>query len=227
MRRLLYAVLFLALLIPTGSVFAEPQVIDQYEDGMWLLGEIWWTPDWLYGEPIWEAEDEVTGLPERVDAFLTRPSTLEGWPFEWGPYQFWDGVDADLLPSDYVDVDPWYLPKEQSSQRRISYAEDWLYATEWGGYYAEFLLPRDEAWFPCSFPNKWACDFEVAPNDWVYHSPQLVVWEPGGAQEGILLWDPYDTVSPLVVDIQDEEKEFGVQFQLEIIGYTWYASDIP
>lgn len=220
MRRVLYAVLFLALLIPTGSVFAEPQVVDQIEDGMWLLGELWWTPDWLYGEPIWEVEDEVTGLPERVDAFLTRPSTLEGWPFGWGPYQFWDGVDADLLPPDYVDVDPWWMTLPQSAQRRISYAEDWLYATELGGYDAEFLLPRDEVWFPCGLPNKWICDYDL-------HSPQLVVWEPGAAQEGILLWPPYDTVSPMVVDIMDDEKELAVQFQLEIIGYTWYASDIP
>lgn len=205
MRRVLYAVLLLALLIPVGSAFAEPQVVEQIPDGQWILGEIWWTPDNLYGADIWEPF-------ERVDAYLTRPAAVypDGWPFAWGPEGIW------------MDVEPWWWSGPQSQQRRMSYAEDWLYATEWGGYYAEFLLPRDEVWYPCSFPLKWKCDYEVAPNVWVYHAPQVVVLE------GLLpvAFEPADTISPLVIDIMDAEMEWNVQYQLEIVGYTWYASDI-
>jgi len=233
MRRLLYVLLLLALLVPAGSVFAEPQVVEQIPDGMWVLGEIWWTPDDLFGAPIWDPG-------ERVDAWLTRPATLEWddeldmwvkvWPFEWGPWNFWEGWDVP-----WADVEPWFLGGLASQQRRVSYAEDWLYATQWGGYYAEFLLPRDEVWFPCSWPLKWKCDYELAPDVWERHSPQIVIVEPSDPSnvwdpEGItfLNWAPFDTVSPLVIDIfNDAVVPTGVQYQLEIIGYTYYASDIP
>jgi hypothetical protein len=215
MRRVLYTLLVLALLVPAGSVFAEPQIVQQTPDGQWVLGEVWTTPDDLFGMPIWEPF-------ERVDAFMTRPAASypDGWPFEWGPVGFWE------------DVDPWWWSGPQSAQRRMSYAEDWFFASEWGGYYAEFLLPRDEVWYPCDWPLQWKCDYEIAAGVWEVHSPQLVIVEPDpadpwGGEIFFLNWPPFDTISPVVIDIQDAEKELGVQYQLEIIGYTYYASDIP
>lgn len=227
MRRVLFLTLIVALLIPAGSVFAAPQ---QIADGVYILGEIWETPDEMFGAPIWEPG-------ERVDAYLTRPSTLLadnpdtfGWPFTWG-VSIWQGTGVP-----WETVIPWFPNLPASEQRRMSYAEDWLYASQWGGYYAEFLLPRDEVWFPCSFPLKWKCDFEIAPDVWETHSPQLVVVDPALAAEVLTLpapydfilgWPPFDTVSPMVIDILDAEGEVGVQFELEIVGYAWYASDIP
>ena len=207
MRKVFFAVLVLALLIPVGSVFAEPQQVSQNIDGPYILGELWETPAGLYGAAIWEPF-------ERVDAYLTRPAAAypDDWPFDWGPVGYW------------ADIDPWWWTGPASEPRRMCYAEDWLYATEWGGYYAEFLLPRDEVWYPCSFPLKWKCDYEVAPDVWIYHSPQVVALPEVLA---LLDWPPYDTISPLIIDVMDADHEWVVSFEMEILGYTWYASDIP
>jgi hypothetical protein len=40
---------------------------------------------------------------------------------------------------------------------------------------------------------------------------------------------PYDTISPVVIDIFNSENPFpwGYEFELEIAGYFWKFSDIP
>jgi len=139
MRRLLYFVAIVAMLaIPASTAFADaPDAqVEQIPDGWWLLGELWWTPD--YGDTAFD----VWAPFERVDAYMWRPSTLGGWPLTQAPI-----------------MGTWWATLPGSDYRRMSYAEDYFYADMFGGYYAEFMLPRDEVWFPCSFPLKWKCNF--------------------------------------------------------------------
>jgi hypothetical protein len=215
MRRVLYALIVVVMLvIPAGSAFAAaPANVGQpIHDGWWILGEIWWTPDFVASDPVW--------MPgERVDAYMTRPSTLLGWPLTQAPI-----------------MGTWWMTLPASEQRRMSYAEDWLYANVWGGYYAEFMLPRDEVWFPCSYPLKWKCNYEVAPGVIEYHSPAVMAYECAwlNPYDFVCLdwpWPvaPYDTISPVVIDIFNSEAPYpwGYEFQLEIAGYFWKFSDIP
>ena len=154
MRRLLYAVIIVAMLaIPAGSAFADAPKMEQIPDGWWLLGELWWTPD--YGDPAFD----VWAPYERVDAYMWQPSTLAGWPLTQAPI-----------------MGTWWLGIGESDYRRMSYAEDYFYADMFGGYYAEFMLPRDEVWFPCSFPLKWKCNF-ATPFGIEYHSPAAMAYE--------------------------------------------------
>jgi hypothetical protein len=223
MKRVLYVTILLAILaIPVSTAFAaEPTYVEQIPDGQWILGEIWWTPAYVASTPLW--------LPfERVDAYMTRVSTLAGWPFAWGPIGGPGGA-------------AWWID-DWSMQRRMSYAEDWWYANEWGGYYAEFMLPRDEVWFPCSYPLKWKCNFELAPGIWELHSPAFVDYEgmwldPFTYVELYWPWidwfgpvaEVQDVISPVVIDVANFEAAFpyGYQYELEIAGYFWKFSDIP
>ena len=74
MRRFVYIVVLAAMLaIPVANAFAEePEAPEQvYQDGWWLLGEIWTTPGWL-GYPAFP------WLPgESVNAYMYRPETAE------------------------------------------------------------------------------------------------------------------------------------------------------
>jgi hypothetical protein len=231
MRRFVFAVVLVAMLaLPVSGVFAaEPQVIEQIPDGWWLLGEIWWTPDWV-GDP-----GSFGFLPwtpgERVDSFMTRPSTMLGWPLTQAP------ITGD-----------WWWTGPASVQRRMSYefsGDDYKFANEWGGYYAQWLLPRDEVWFPCDYPLQWRCNTELAPGVWEYHSPAWMAyeciiegpylicldwpWVDIDPVTGMNMAAPYDTISPVVVDIFNPDSPFpyGYQFELEIAGYFWKFSDIP
>jgi hypothetical protein len=220
------AVLLAMLAVPLTSAFAaEPAAVEQIPDGQWLLGEIWWTPAYVATDMIW--------LPgERIDSYMFRPATclvdVDGdciagtafWPFAWGPVGGPGGA--------------WWAMVPAGEQRRMSFAEDWKFANEWGGYYAEFLLPRDEAWFPCSYPLKWKCNFELGPGVFEFHSPAYVEYEgmwvdPFTYVELIWPWvEVEDTVHPVVIDIGNFESQFpyGYEFELEIAGYFWYFSDI-
>jgi hypothetical protein len=211
MRRLLYVLLVVAMLvIPAGTAFAKEKP-EQIPDGWWLLGELWDTPD--YGNPAFD----VWAPFERVDAYLQRPSTLAGWPLTQAPI-----------------MGTWWATLDASQERRMSYAEDYFYADMFGGYFAEFMLPRDEVWFPCSFPLKWKCNF-ITPNGTEYHSPAAMAYECW--MEGLNLvcldWPwavaPYDTISPLNVNIYNTYNMFpyGFQYELEIAGMFWKLSDIP
>jgi hypothetical protein len=214
MKRVLYTLLLIAMLaVPMGTVFAEePQVVEQIPDGWWLLGELWWTPDALAATPLW-------GPFERVDAYMHRPSTLLGWPLTQAPIMgtYWMEIGA-------------------SQQRRMSYAEDYFYANMFGGYYAEFMLPRDEVWFPCDWPLQWQCNYVIDPFTIEYHSPAAMAYECVMVDPFNMLcldWPwavaPYDTISPVTIDIFNTEAPFpwGVQYELEIAGMFWKFSDIP
>jgi hypothetical protein len=213
MKRVLYTLILIAMLAVPGTALAEkPQVVEQIQDGWWLLGEIWWTPDALATSALW-------GPFERVDAYMTRPSTMLGWPLTQAPI-----------------MGTWWLTMGPSEQRRMSYAEDYFYANWWGGYYAEFMLPRDEVWFPCDWPLQWQCNYLVDPFTIEYHSPAAMAYECQFIDPFNLIcldWPwavaPYDTISPVVIDIFNTEAPFpwGVQYELEIAGMFWKFSDIP
>jgi hypothetical protein len=90
------------------------------------------------------------------------------------------------------------------------------------------MLPRDEAWYPCSFPHKWKCNYvdDSAAVEW--HSPASQPFETG------LYWpwldvdpaaNPMDTVSPLEVWLVSET--FARTIAFEITGYYWKLSDLP
>jgi hypothetical protein len=235
MRRLLYAVLVAAMLVIPATAFAdEPDalVVPPIPDGWWILGELWDTPD--YGNPGFD----VWAPFERVDAYMWSPSTLAGWPLTQAPI-----------------MGDWWLPIGASDYRRMSYAEDYWYADMFGGYYAEFMLPRDEVWYPCSFPLKWKCNF-ITPTGVEYHSPAVMAYECWfeGLNLVCLTWpwsitpgsqcrkpedndanaiqdpgNPCDTIAPVVIDIGNFENTFpyGFEYELEIDGMFWKLSDIP
>jgi len=178
------------------------------------LGEVWW----FYGTGF---------LPgERVDMYLYRPSTLAGWPFAGGPYWgtwWWTGPDSEM--------------------RRQSWPA-WQYADVFGTYYAEFMLPRDEVWYPCSYPYKWNCNYVIYPGD--PFNPPIVEWHSpayqGNFEFGLawpwwvwwmdptdpMAWDlanPMDTVSPLEAYMIGETG-YGFIFSMEVDGYFWKWSDL-
>jgi len=214
MKRVLYILVLVAMLaVPFGTALAdEPQVVEQIPDGWWVLGELWTTPDALAATPLWSPF-------EPVDAYMTRPSTLAGWPLTQAPI-----------------LGTWWLTMPASEQRRMSYAEDYFFANWFGGYYAEFMLPRDEVWFPCDWPLQWQCNYLVDPFTIEYHSPAVMVYEclPTDPFNVICLdwpWavDPHDTISPVVIDIFNTQAQYpwGVEYELEIAGMFWKFSDIP
>jgi len=181
------------------------------------LGEVWW----FYGTGF---------LPfERVDMYLYRPSTLAGWPFAGGPYWgTWGWTDTD------------------SEMRRQSWPT-WQHADGFGVYYAEFMLPRDEVWFPCSYPYKWNCNFVIYPGDPInppvieYHSPAYqgnfefgLEWPhfdvytylaTADFDAALAVANPADTVSPLEAYMIGESG-YGFVFSMEVDGYFWKWSDL-
>jgi len=238
MRRLLYAVMVVAMLaIPASAAFADAPKTDQIPDGWWLLGELWWTPD--YGDPAFD----VWAPFERVDAFMWRPPTCDWYDFDLGycicadydfvldvcvnEFEMWPLTQAPIMGT-------WWMDLPGSDYRRMSYAEDYFYADMFGGYYAEFMLPRDEVWFPCSFPLKWKCNF-LTPTGIEYHSPAAMAYECWWEGLNLVCLDwpwavaPYDTISPVVFDIFNSENLFpyGFEYELEIAGMFWKLSDIP
>jgi hypothetical protein len=237
MRRVLYFVLIVAMLaIPASTAFAGEK--EQIPDGWWLLGELWWTPD--YGDIAFD----VWAPFERVDAYMWRPPTCDVWDYDFG-YCVCADYDfvAETCVNQFLSVWPltqapimgtWWMSQPGSDYRRMSYAEDYFLADMFGGYYAEFMLPRDEVWFPCSFPLKWKCNF-ITPTGIEYHSPAAMAYECW--MEGLNLvcldWPwavaPYDTIAPVVIDIFNSENMFpyGFEYELEIAGMFWKLSDIP
>ena len=262
MRRLLYVVLVAAMLVIPATAFAgEPDhlVVPPIPDGWWLLGELWWTPD--YGNPAFD----VWAPYERVDAYMWRPSTCDVWDYDLGiclcaDYDFvadvcvnatamWPLIQGTIMGD-------WWMTLPESDYRRMSYAEDYWYADMFGGYYAEFMLPRDEVWYPCSFPLKWKCNFLLPSWEIEYHSPAVMAYEcwfeglnlvcldwpwavfPGSGcpkpndESANAIQDPgnpCDTIAPAVIDIGNFENTFpyGFQYELEIAGMFWKYSDIP
>jgi len=208
MRRVVFLIAIVALLVPVGTAFAQPptfpnEVWGDY-DGT-LLGEVW-TYNYAGFYP-----------GERVDVYLYRPSTLAGWPLSEGPLNgtyFWPGPESEI--------------------RRMSYAEDFLYADEFGFYYAQFMFPRDEVWYPCSFPLKWKCNYQVDPTTVEYHSPAAMAYETDGIYTLSWPWavDPMDTVAPLTAWTVGEFALAAAPSPVyiepyEVWGMYWKFSDIP
>jgi hypothetical protein len=147
---------------------------------------------------------------ERVDAYMYRPSTLTGWPF----------VDPPV-------VGTWWWTGAASAVRRQSWPL-YAYADNFGFYFTMFMLPRDEVWYPCSFPLKWKCNYVIDPWTTEYHSPATQPFEAG------LYWpwldysaaaNPMDTVSPVEVQLVGASgSHWHIPF--EITGYYWKWMDI-
>lgn len=178
-----------------------------------VLGDVWLF--WSWGRDP----------GERVDVYLYRPSTLAGWPFATGP---WYGT--------------WWMDADESDARRQSWPASQT-ADELGFYFAEFMLPRDEVWYPCSFPYKWNCNFAYYTDPFTdpvreFHSPVILNQELG------LLWpwvdsvyyantgdfatawamaNPQDTVAPMEAWFVGETGT-GI-FAMEVVGYYWKWSD--
>jgi hypothetical protein len=223
MKRVLYAVLILAMLaVPVSTAFADvPEVGDQvaYPFGPNFLGEL-----------VLVLAGGFTPF-ERVDAWLTRPATEDAfgnpvWPLT--TYAPPVGPKGNL----------WWWPGDASEQRRWSFAETegtvFERADFFGQWAAILMLPRDEVWYPCSFPFKWKCNYSPAPGVEVFHSPQRVVYDPGFGLLSFWPWlvfdlaaDPQDTVSPLWMDVMNYDfPRVGVQWETVVDGYYWTPEDI-
>jgi len=200
MRKVLFASVALVMLL---SLFAGSAVAAEPKRADQLiqaqLGEVW---GFYFGGY----------LPfERVDAYMYRPDTTAGWPF----------VDAPVAGT-------WWWSGSESSVRRQSWP---LYtnADASGYYFTMFMLPRDEVWFPCSFPLKWKCNYIINPTTTEWHSPATQPFETG------MYWpwldysaaaNPMDTVGPVEVWLVGETG-FGWIIEFEITGYYWKWTDIP
>ena len=167
MRSKMFAVLILVILlslVSSTAFAAEPQApavgTEVYWGGWAMLGEVW--------EFVVPAFDPVLGDPTfgpfllnwPVDVWLYRPDTdpfAARFPAEWA-----------ALPG------PWWIKAhEQSGLRRQTYPR-FSQSDHNGWYYAKFLFPRDEVWYPCGFPCKWNCNvFWGAPifTFTEFHSP--------------------------------------------------------
>jgi len=204
MRKVLFVAVALVMLLSLfagSAVAAEPKRTDQLIQAQ--LGEVW---GFYFGGffPY-----------ERVDAFLYRPATVDFlgntiWPF----------VDPPTAGT-------WWWTGEGSTVRRQSWPT-YQYADGAGYYFTAFMLPRDEVWFPCSYPFKWKCNYIVNPVTMEWHSPaDQTNFETG------LYWpwldldpaaDPQDTVSPLEVWLVGDSG-FAWTIPFEITGYFWKYSD--
>jgi hypothetical protein len=214
MRRVLYAFVILALLAIPASAFAvEPE--QEIAAGEVYLGEL----------VLISVGGYVPGEP--VDAWLYRPSTLAGWPL------------TNQAPILNADGNASWLIAPASEQRRWSFAETagtpFAFADSFGIWGAILMIPRDEVWFPCSFPLKWQCNYQVAPGVWELHSPQRVNYI--GFPPGLDYWpwmdvfgaaaDPADVISPLEIDVFNYGPVVhGPQFEVVVTGYDWKWTDI-
>jgi len=234
MRRVLYVLIVVAMLaVPASSVFAEePQIIEQTPVGEVYLGELV-----LVVVDGW--------LPyERVDAWLTRPATVDAFGDT-----VWPLVTQDPIVGPTGNM--WWWTGPASEQRRWSFSETqgtiFETADIFGIWGAILMLPRDEVWYPCSFPLKWKCNYYVE-GQYYLHSPQTLNFLPSSLEvfpPALRYWpwedifgaaaDPKDTISPLWIDVQNygrpaepfNEPPIGVQFEAVVTGYDWRWSDVP
>jgi hypothetical protein len=183
-----------------------------------VLGEVW-----TFGSGPW--------FPfQRVDTYMYRPSTEAGWPHDSLPFA---GAVWAVYPEGQMNRQSWPA---------------WAFANELGLYYAEFMLPRDEAYFPCGYPYKWQCNSYMidpanpfGPPIREYHSPWwqadfeaglawpyvdwIVLDETDGDFEAAWLYaNPQDTIHPVSVIQTDGIDEF--EFELQVLGYFWKVSDL-
>ena len=193
MRRVLFTTVALVILLSLFATSAFAGEPQRTDSFIGQLGEVWYH---YYPDYV----------PfERVDAYMYRPSTEAGWPLIDPPYAgtwWWTGGDSEV--------------------RRQSWPT-WQFADEFGYYFTMFMLPRDEVWYPCSFPLKWKCNYIIDPYTVEYHSPATQPFEAG------LVWpwagNPMDTISPVEIWLMGESGS-GWILQFEITGYYWKWTDI-
>ncbi|MFC2015590.1 hypothetical protein ACFLUM_01515 [Chloroflexota bacterium] len=233
MRRFLFAVLIVAMLaVPSTALAADPE-----PDYVLQLGDLM-TFNWVGFTPL-----------ERVDAFVTRAPTAAfdpvtgecdysvgtGWPLETG------GVPIPPLTGS------GWKRECRSEQRKLTrelvdpVTGDKLgsaveYANAFGRFNEIMMLPRDEVFYPCSFPLKWKCNYEVGLGVWEYHSPVQMNYDPVLVLAGEDYWpwlddsvfaDPRDTISPLWVDVLnfDPLNPLTGHWDVECNGMAWKWSD--
>jgi hypothetical protein len=185
--RKLYAVIALAVLIALvpASAFADtPQApapvrndATQFVQGFdILLGDYL-----IVAVPI---QDPVTGfflLNWPVGGYLYRPPT-GGYP---------GGLPADqyawYFPGAFADATQWIVGSADSPLRRQT---GHTYTDGFGYFYAFFMFPRDEAWYPCSYPCKWKCNFYNYQTG-LYtemHSPAAITFQYNAPNLATALW---------------------------------------
>lgn len=191
MRHKLFAVLSLvvlmSLLVPAAFAAepTEPALGTEVYWGDWaMLGEVW--------EFVFPAFDPVIG-----------DSTFGPWLLNW-PIDIWlyrpdtDPIFAPRFPAEWAALPgPWWVKAEgESALRRQSWPK-YQGSDGWGWYYAKFMFPRDNVWYPCGFPCRWECNtYAGAPFfTWTeFHSPYALwfsypdVWT---AEHFPLFW-PWD-----------------------------------
>lgn len=169
MHRKLFIVLLLVLvatLIPTSAFAADPEPEDAilYETPLTVVNPLPF--DIALGDFVLGANaaiDPVTGallLNWPVGAYLHRPST----PVDLGGF----GASADTyawrFPGVFADATQWIVGYPMSLWRRQSHNGGPVTSDRFGFFYYGFMFPRDEAWYPCSYPCKWKCNVLGVPS---------------------------------------------------------------
>jgi hypothetical protein len=143
-----------------------------------MLGDIW-----AFSFPLFNP-DFLPATFWPVDVYLWRPPTIRICEdtdlLVWWTEKYWPFVMNPQMPDNGYggtdwEFDTWYLgtwdnPDGPRRQSWPMYQETDI----WGYYYARFMLPRDEVWYPCGYPCKWNCNYY---NPWTaeytWHSPWL------------------------------------------------------
>jgi hypothetical protein len=245
MRRVLFGSVVLVMLLGIASVaFAQappmPPTYGDYDED--VLGDVW-----TYNYPGF--------MPfERVDVYLWRPPTAywdasvgawldTGWPLTidgvnvegpfWGTWWWGSSAmgdnDAYMPPPETPLVDQ-YNSGPMRRQNLNNEDEVFLYADEFGWYYAAFMHSRDEGLYKCGFPLQWKCNYWLDPFTFVYHSPVVVLYE----YDWLMWWpwalDPQDTIGPLEAHTYGEFWALGMSpyyiEPYEVTGYSWKLSDL-
>lgn len=128
--------------------------------------------DLLLGDYIITAlpiQDPVTGFfltNWPVGGYLYRPPTAGGAADAY-PWYF---------PGNFADPTQWIKAEGDSPLRRQT---GHTLTDGFGYFYSFFMVPRDEAWYPCSYPCKWKCNY-FDPLQGLYtemHSPAAMVFQ--------------------------------------------------
>jgi hypothetical protein len=169
-----------ATLIPTSAFAADPEPEDAWLDETPFTtvsaGFDVQLGDFVLG---WNAAiDPVTGallLNWPVGAYLHRPWTPTATANDLGAPA---DVYAWRFPGTFADATQWIVGYPMSLWRRQSHNGGPVTSDRFGFFYFGFMFPRDEAWYPCSYPCKWKCNVLAIPQ-YTYvemHSPAALTF---------------------------------------------------
>jgi hypothetical protein len=134
------------LLFPLFNPNGFPATYWPVDIYMWRPPTMYMCYDWGAGDWIFPGE---AGHPNFDEGFY--------WPFVWNPQ----------TPDTWFKKE-WENPDGARRQSWPTFQE----TDGWGFYYAKFMLPRDEVWYPCGYPCKWQCNYyNPWTNNYVWHSP--------------------------------------------------------